>query len=441
MYQFRQCGPSKIAKSDVPSGCWHNFFREAEFLKPDYLEFEPAGKLVSIDPRNDEFVQDPYRAYAFLHDVAPAFYWQEFGFWCLAGFDDVNMALRDRRLGRERPVEATHETGERDHLRDFDRVEAHSMLELEPPTHTRLRSLVNRVFVSRQIERLRPQVELLANELIDAFQPARSADLLPAFATSVPITVITSMMGLPNEDGEQLLNWSHAMVKMYTPSHDYDTELEANNAARQFAAYLTDRVAERRKQPGDDLLSVLIAARDHGEKLSDGELISSAILLLNAGHEATVHQTGNAVRTILAEGGDPRRFFANPAKTARTIEECLRIDAPLHMFTRYAYERVEVAPGLMLEPGQQIGLLLGAANRDPSAFADPASFNPDRADQKNVTFGAGLHFCIGAPLARLELQASLKILFDRLPEMVLIKSPRYSDSYHFHGLEQLNVGW
>ncbi len=410
-------------------------------LKPDYLEFDPTTKCVSIDPRNEKFIQDPYRAYAFLHDVAPAFYWQEFGFWCLAGFDEVNIALRDRRLGRERPVEATQKTEDRDHLFDFDRVEAHSMLELEPPTHTRLRSLVNRAFVSRQIERLRPQVELLANELIDAFQPAGSVDLLPAFATAVPITVITSMMGLPNQDGAQLLKWSHAMVKMYTPSHNHDTELEANDAAKQFAAYLTQKVAERRKQPGDDLLSVLIAARDHGEKLSDEELISSAILLLNAGHEATVHQTGNAIRTILAQGGDPRRFFHGPATTARTIEECLRIDAPLHMFTRYAYERVEIAPGLILEPGQQIGLLLGAANRDPKAFADPAKFDPDRVDQKNVSFGAGLHFCIGAPLARLELQASLRILFERLPEMELIETPKYSDSYHFHGLEQLHVRW
>ncbi|MEX0344052.1 MAG: cytochrome P450 [Rhizobiaceae bacterium] len=410
-------------------------------MKPDYLEFDPAGKLVSIDPRNTEFVQDPYRAYAFLHEAAPAFYWREFGFWCLAGFNDVNNALRDRRLGRERPDEAKQETGNRVHLREFDRVEAHSMLELEPPTHTRLRSLVNRAFVSRQIERLRPQIELLANELIDAFQPAGSVDLLPAFATPVPITIITSMMGLPNEDGAQLLKWSHAMVKMYTPSHDHNTELEANDAAKQFTAYLTDKVAERRQQPGDDLLSVLIAARDQGEKLSDEELISSAILLLNAGHEATVHQTGNAIRTILAQGGDPRRFFDDSASTARTIEECLRIDAPLHMFTRYAYEHSEIAPGLILEPGQQVGLLLGAANRDPRAFADCAKFNPDRGDQKNVSFGAGLHFCIGAPLARLELQASLKVLFVRLPELELVKAPKYSDSYHFHGLEQLFVRW
>ena len=410
-------------------------------MKPDYLEFDPATKRVSIDPRNEAFVQDPYRAYAFLHEVAPAFYWQEFGFWCLAGFDEVNVTLRDRRLGRERPAEASQVTGNRDHLRDFDGVEAHSMLELEPPVHTRLRGLVNRAFVSRQIERLRPQIELLANELVDEFQPARSIDLLHAFATPVPITVITSMMGLPNEDGAQLLDWSHAMVKMYTPSRDHEAELEANEAARKFAEYLAEKVAERRKQPGDDLLSILIAARDHGEKLSDAELISSAILLLNAGHEATVHQTGNAVLTILAQGGDPRRFFADSATTARTIEECLRIDAPLHMFTRYAYERVEISPGIELEPGQQVGLLLGAANRDPKAFSDPARFDPDRSDQKNVSFGAGLHFCIGAPLARLELQTSLKILFDRLPEMELAETPRYSDSYHFHGLEQLNVRW
>ncbi|MGO4835163.1 cytochrome P450, partial [Rhizobiaceae sp. 2RAB30] len=169
------------------------------------------------------------------------------------------------------------------------------------------------------------------------------------------------------------------------------------------------------------------------------ELVSSTILLLNAGHEATVHQTGNAVRTILMQETDPRRLFASTEAAEATVEECLRFDAPLHMFTRYAYGEIEIGDGIVLRPGDQIGLLLGMANRDPLAFSAPDSFEPGRSDGKNVSFGAGIHFCIGAPLARLELQTGLKVLFDRLPRLRLAEAPRYRDTYHFHGLERLVV--
>lgn len=163
--------------------------------------------------------------------------------------------------------------------------------------------------------------------------------------------------------------------------------------------------------------------------------------MLNAGHEATVHQAGNAVRAILAQGGDPRRFFETPEANVATVEECLRFDAPLHMFLRYAYEEIEAAPGILVKPGEMVALLLGMANHDPSAFAGPDTFDPVRTDQKNVSFGAGIHFCIGAPLARLELQVSLKTLFERLPKLRLAEEPRFRDSYHFHGLERLAVAF
>jgi cytochrome P450 len=145
------------------------------------------------------------------------------------------------------------------------------------------------------------------------------------------------------------------------------------------------------------------------------------------------------VRSILAQGGDPRRFFATPEANAATVEECLRFDAPLHMFLRYAYEEMEVSPGTLVKPGETVALLLGMANHDPLVFADPDTFNPARTDQKNVSFGAGIHFCIGAPLARLELQVSLKVLFERLPDLRLAEAPRFRDTYHFHGLERLAV--
>ena len=407
-----------------------------------YIRFDPSSRSLRLGPHEPAFVQDPYEAYAHLHAHSSAFFWEDFGFWCLGGLDDVNRTLRDRRLGRQKPVGAADSQGNigsREHLKSFDALDATSMIELEPPVHTRLRTLVNRAFVSRQVERLRPRVEALAHSLIDAFEGAGWVDLIPAFATPIPITVIAEMLGVPVAMGPQLLDWSHRMVAMYMHGRTRETEACANAAARDFTDFLRGYVAERRRRTGDDLLSLLIAAQEGGQKLSEEELISSTILLLNAGHEATVHQIGNAVRTILLCGGEPARLFTSPEASAGTIEECLRFDAPLHMFTRYAYETVDLGDAVVIRPGEQVGLLLGMANRDPQAFLRPAEFAPGRKDQKNVSFGAGIHFCIGAPLARLELQVALKVLFDRLPKLRLAGEPRYRDTYHFHGLESLAV--
>jgi cytochrome P450 len=407
------------------------------------FSLDPETKHLSLSPHDPAFVQDPYAAYASLHANAPTFFWEEYGFWCFAGYDDVNRLLRDRRFGREKPEGAPEDgyAGPRDHLVDYDAFATHSMLELEPPAHTRLRTLVNRAFVSRQVERLRPMIEGLSHALIDRIEADGEADLLPAFATPVPITVIAEMLGVPTSMNEQLLKWSHDMVAMHMFGRTREVEVRANTAAREFAEFLESYVEERRKSPGDDLLSVLIAARDGGDRLSDAELTASAIQLLNAGHEATVHQTGNAIRAVLHQGGDPRRFFGDQRAAAATVEECLRHDAPLHMFRRYAYQTVEIEPGVMVQPGEQIGLLLGAANRDPLAFSEPHRFDPGRTDQKNVSLGAGIHFCIGAPLARLEMEIALSVLFERLPKLALAEEPVYRETYHFHGLERLMVRW
>ena len=410
--------------------------------QPPYLDFDPATRRLRLDPHEPDFVQNPYETYGWLHQTSRTFFWEDYGFWCFGGYDDVSRLLRDRRFGREFPggyMAGAAASGERGHLAAFDAVEANSMLELEPPVHTRLRTLVNRAFVSRQVERLRPRIENLANELVDRFEKDGQVDLLPAYAAPLPITIIAEMLGVPVEMGPQLLDWSHDMVAMYMHGRTRATEEKANAAAQAFSDFLRSYAAERRKYPGDDLLSLLISAHEDGQKLSEDELVSSAILLLNAGHEATVHQTGNAVNAILAQGGDPRRFFTTPEATAATVEECLRFDAPLHMFTRYAYGEIEAGDDVTVKPGDQVALLLACANRDPLAFAEPAAFDPGRTDQKNMSFGAGIHFCIGAPLARLELQASLKVLFDRLPGMRLAEEPRFRDTYHFHGLEELKV--
>lgn len=404
------------------------------------LPLNPATRRLTLSPVDPAFYLDPYPAYAALHARSPAFFWEDYGLWCFGRFDDVNRLFRDKRFGRENRWGAPlHPVPGREHLQAFDRIESGSLLEREPPAHTRLRSLVNRAFVSRAIERLKPRIEALAHALVDALPRGEPFDLLPAVATPIPLTIICELLGVPSAQGPHLLDWSHAMCAMYVPHRSPETEAAADRAAAEFHRFMTQHIASHARAGADDLLSALIAVRDAGERLSDDELVSTCVLLLNAGHEATVHQTGNAVCTLLAQGGDPRRFFATPQATEATVEECLRFDAPLHMFTRYAYEAVELGEGIAVQPGDRIGLLLGMANRDPTVFEHADRFLPGRQDQKNASFGAGIHFCIGAPLARLELQTTLKVLFDRLPGLHLAEAPRYRNSYHFHGLERLMV--
>ena len=404
----------------------------------------PADRRASADPRDPAFFQNPYAFYDRLHATNPAFFWDEYGHWCFAGFKDVSALLRDKRFGRDiLHVASREEIGlpaPQPHTAAFDLTEKYSLLNLEPPTHTRLRTLVNRAFVSRHVEQLRPRIQRLANEIIDGFESEGSVDLIKAFAAPIPAIVIAEMIGLPAEMAPQLLNWSNRMVQMYMFGVTREVELDANQASADFMDYLRTVISERRRQPREDLLTHMLTAEPGGDRLSDDEVMSTAILLLNAGHEATVHTTGNGVKSILESGIDPAKLFASEAQTEATAEECLRFDAPLHMFTRYALTDLEYE-GISLRKGDVIGLMLGAANRDPRRFADANRFNPFRTDGANVSFGAGIHFCIGAPLARIELQVAFAELFRRLPRLRIAEAPRYANVYHFHGLEKLMVEW
>ena len=394
---------------------------------------------IGQDPRAPDFVQNPYPFYARVRALGPVFHWQQYGHICAAGHAQVSALLRDKRFGRS----VLHVTSraalgwpEPDPaLADFHAVERHSLLELEPPDHTRLRGLVTRAFVSRQVERLRPDIEALAGALIDQL-PAGPFDLLEAYATPIPVRVIAALLGVPADMAAQLLAWSHAMVAMYQFGRSTAVEMAANAAAREFAVFIRSEIAARRARPRDDLLTQLVAAGSEGTRLTEPEIIGTAILLLNAGHEASVHAIGNGVKTILESRRDPAALFSSPAATVATLEETLRFDPPLHMFTRYALEDVEIG-GARLKLGDQIGLLLGAANRDPARYPNPDVFDPTRDASGHTSFGAGIHFCLGAPLARLEFEVALPLLFARLPKLQLTGPPVYRDTYHFHGLERL----
>ncbi len=412
---------------------------------PSAISITPSTRTASIDVRDPGFYKNPLATYADLHAQCPSFFWEEQQQWYFAGYDQVNSLLRDRRFGRQILHVATREElnmpEPKPHLADFDRLEAHSLLELEPPAHTRLRTLVNRAFVSRQIEQLKPEIAALSHSLIDGFEKDGQVELLKTYAEIVPVTVIARMLGVPLDMAPKLLDWSHRMVKMYVFNPTLETEHDANLASVEFADYLKGIIDWKRRNPADDLLTHMITTEKDGERLSDDELISTAVLLLNAGHEATVHQLGNAVRTLLETGTSAKDVFSSDTATERTIEETMRYAAPLHIFQRYALSDIELENGISLKKGEKIGLLLGAANVDPAKFSDPLTFRPERNEGAHVSFGAGVHFCIGAPLARLELKLSLPILFERLPGLRMTSEPQIKDSYHFHGLERLDLAW
>jgi len=403
------------------------------------------GLSMRLSPRDPAFYANPYPAYAEIHARGPAVFWEDYGHWCFAGYDAVNALLRDRRFGRQiLHVASREELGwpePQPHVADFDRLEANSLLELEPPAHTRLRTLVNRAFVSRQVERLRPEIEALAHGLVDGFVADGKVELISRYGETIPVTVIARMLGVPVEMSRQLLDWSHRLVRMYMFGRTTETEHDANAAAREFSAYLSGVIAEKRENISDDLISHMLTARSGEDRLSEDELISTIVLLLNAGHEATVHQIGNAVTTILSTGADAAAMFSTPETTERAVEELMRYDPPLHMFTRWALEDCEPVPGVKLKKGDKIGLMLGAAGHDPSKFPEPHLLKPDRDEGTHLAFGAGLHFCIGAPLARLELQVSLPVLFSRLPGLRLASQPTFRDAYHFRGVERLDLAW
>ncbi|MEL6645232.1 MAG: cytochrome P450 [Pseudomonadota bacterium] len=384
---------------------------------------------LSQSPTDPAFVQDPYPFYARARAAGDIVWWEDYALPIATTHAAVSAVLKDRRLGRE-PIESPVVP---DHLAPFYAVEAHSMLELEPPRHTRLRGLVLRAFTSRRIAALTPEITALCHSLIDRF-PSRDHDLLKTYAQPIPVIIIARLLGVPEAMADQLLAWSNAMVGMYQAGRTRTMEDAAATAAQEFSDFLRGYVEERRQTPADDLITHLIAAEEDGARLTTDELITTCILLLNAGHEATVHTIGNGIKALIES--DTSREALTASRVDQTVEEILRYDPPLHLFTRYVYEDLTLF-GHAFNHGDQIGALLASANRDPNVWPDPDRFDRTRPITTNAAFGAGLHFCVGAPLARLELKTALPILFDRCPDLHLTAQPHYADVYHFHGLASL----
>lgn len=408
---------------------------------------KPVPDELRIDqhPRDPDFVQDPYALYRRLHALDSPVYWTHYGCWCIAGHAEVDRLLRDRRLSRVPPGGFPEWPPA---LADFGRVERGSLLSLEPPRHTSLRRRVTPAFLGRRIAALEPafrtrcHAEIDRILAIDGVADGVSFDLVHEYASPLPVALITSLIGVTEVDGPTLVGWSNAMVRIYTESATEAERHAANDAAAHFDRYVRARIAAKRRTPGDDLLSTLCDASGGAEALDDADIVSLTILLLNAGHEATVHQLGNLAHAILSTPDVAARLrtgLGTRAELDALVEEGLRYDPPLHLFFRHATEPVEIGNGQLLSIGERVGLLLGAANRDPAKWDAPDAFRPEREPTSNVAFGAGRHFCAGAALARLELATAIDVLFERLPDLTLAERPRYADRFHFRGLESLRV--
>jgi len=391
-----------------------------------------------FDLSDPAIVRDPYPAFAEMRAAGRAVWDDELDMWLAFRYDDANAVLRTRQLGRiftPREPDDVWET--------FNWLHQDALLENEPPKHTRLKSLVAKAFARGHIEARRPRIQELCRELLDAAEDkARDTgtfDVIADYAEPLPVLVIADLLGFPMSDVPLLRPWSQAIVKMYEYDRSDDDNRRAEQACIEFAAYIDDLAKARRRTPGDDLITHLAEVEAEGEKLTERELAATVVLLLNAGHEATVNGFGNGIVALLTQRDQWDVVVDDPWGTAATaVEEMLRFDTPSQLFERTATRSVDIA-GVTIKQGQKIAAMLGSANRDPEVFADADTFDVRRDPNPHIAFGAGIHFCLGAPLARLEMQQSLPLLAERMPALALADGARPRDTFVLRGWDEVPV--
>lgn len=388
-----------------------------------------------IDFRNIDVINDPYPHLAELRRADKPIWHPELEVFLAATHRDANEVLRNKSLGRiytERIPESEWQV--------FNWLHSDSILDSEPPKHTRLRGLVLKAFNRNRIEGLRPAIQKITDDLLDAIEAKRSSfDLIADFAEPLPVKVIALLLGFPIEDEHLLRPWSQAIVKMYEVNPPREHQLAAQKAAQEFADYVHSLMLERKKSPSNDLITELANVHEAGDRLSTHELIATCVLLLNAGHEASVNGFGNGMVSLFQHPEQRDLLFKNPDALAETaIEEFLRYDSPLQYFERTATSDLELG-GVAIKNGQKIVSLLGSANRDSSVFGNADVFDVARQPNPHIGFGAGIHFCIGAPLARLEMSVSLPSLMKRFPHLHLSETPVRRQTFSLRGYEKVTV--
>jgi cytochrome P450 len=398
--------------------------------------------MVAFDPWDPAFVADPYPVYAELRAKGRVHYFEPTDQWLVPHHADVSAVLRDRRLGRTYQHRFTHEdfgrTAPPAEHEPFHTLNDHGMLDLEPPDHTRIRRLVSKAFTPRTVERLKPYVTDLAGALVDRLVAAGGGDLLTDVAEPLPVAVIAEMLGIPESDRAPLRPWSADICGMYELNPPQETARKAVRASVEFSEYLRELIAARRAQPGEDLISGLIAAYDEGDRLTEQEMISTCVLLLNAGHEATVNATVNGWWALFRNPAQLAALRADHSLVPSAVEELMRYDTPLQLFERWVLDEIEI-DGTTIPRGAEVAMLFGAANHDPEVFQHPEALDITRRDNPHISFSAGIHYCIGAPLARIELAASMRALLEKAPALTLATEPERKPNFVIRGLHGLQV--
>jgi cytochrome P450 len=400
---------------------------------------ESGASMNPLDPR---FRDDPYPIYKRLREKDPVHRSRLTGGAVLTRFEDCSNALRDARFSaddRHRPDfhKQQAEAVKRGVMTADEVDDRGSMLRMDPPDHTRLRSLVSKAFTPRTVETLRPRIEQIVEEQLDAVATAGEMDVIRDLAYPLPVTVIAEVLGIPVADRERFKHWSDEAIRSIGFGNDDDAR-RSMQATRELRAYLEPILEQRRREPREDLISALVAAEERGDKLSTAEVFSTIILLLVAGNETTTNLIGNGLLALLRNPHQLALLRDEPALIENAVEELLRFDSPVQFTSRMPLEDVELG-GRRLAAGTEVLLVLGAANRDPAQYDDPERLDIRRKEIRHLSFGHGIHFCLGAPLARLEGQIALLALVQRFPRMELAGQPRRGENLLLRGLASLPV--
>jgi pimeloyl-[acyl-carrier protein] synthase len=380
---------------------------------------------------------DPYRLYRQMREEAPRLR-NAYGY-VLTGYADCHAVLRDPRLSSSQK----HQEGYPQFAQMVEQLGFGSMLFADPPDHTRLRRLASKAFTPRAVEAMRPHIEELVDGMLDAVEERGEMDVVADLAYPVPVIVISEMLGVPLEDRERFHRWTADAVKVLDPSDDFSIFPAACAAFDGYRDYFLELIEERRRRPGDDLLTALVEAEEEGDRLTEEELVAMVTLLFVAGHETTVNLIGNGLHALLRRPDERDRLVDDPSLVPLAVEEMLRFDPPVQVTGRNAVVDVDLGDDCTIRRGEQVVVVLAAANRDPGAFdADPERFDAGRRSNRHLSFGGGIHLCLGAPLARVEAQVAVGSLLRRFPALELADDdPPRKETVTLRGFASLRVGW